>query len=77
MKRIQKTKDLDYLVEVELETQGKQGVYSDLSAKSKLKAKSKEKTVLVNRQVPNGMLGGPTRLCKNQLEITEFGGWRT
>lgn len=77
MKRIQKTKDLDYLVEVELETQGKQGVYSDLSAKSKLKAKSKEKTVLVNRQVPNGMLGDPTRLCKNQLEITEFGGWRT
>ncbi|MGF7056973.1 group II intron reverse transcriptase/maturase [Brassicibacter mesophilus] len=43
MKRIQKTKDLDYLVEVELETQGKQGVYSDLSAMSNLKAKSKIK----------------------------------
>ncbi len=44
MKRIQKTKDLDYFVEVELETQGKQGVYSELSAKSKLKAKSKFNT---------------------------------
>lgn len=41
MKRIQKTKDLDYLVEVELETQGKQGVYSDLLATSNPKAKSK------------------------------------
>ena len=44
MKRIQKTKDLDCLVEVELETQGKQGVYSDLSAMSNLKAKSKINT---------------------------------
>jgi len=43
-KRIQKTKDLDYLVEVELETQGKQGVYSELSAMSKLKAKPKFNT---------------------------------
>ncbi len=40
MKRIQKTKDLDWLVEVELETQ----VYSDLSAMSNLKAKSKINT---------------------------------
>ncbi len=44
MKRIQKTKDLDWIVEVELETQGKQGVYSDLSAMSKLKAKSEFNT---------------------------------
>ena len=44
MKRIQKTKDLGWLVEVELETQGKQGVYSDLSAMSNLKAKSKFNT---------------------------------
>lgn len=40
MNRIQKTKNLDWLVEVELETQGKQGVYSALSAISKLKAES-------------------------------------
>ncbi len=39
-KRIQKTKELDYPVEVELETQGKQGVYSDLSAMPNLKTKS-------------------------------------
>ena len=44
MKRIQKTKNLDYLVEVELETVGKQGVYSDLSATSNLKTKSKTDT---------------------------------
>ena len=44
MKRIQKTKDLDWIVEVELETQGKQGVYSDLSAMSNLKAKSEFNT---------------------------------
>lgn len=44
MKRIQKTKDLDWLVEVELETQGKQGVYSDLSPMSNLKAKSRINT---------------------------------
>ena len=44
MKRIQKTKDLDWLVEVELEAQGKQGVYSDLSAISNLKTKSKTDT---------------------------------
>ncbi len=44
MKRIQKTKDLDWLVEVELETRGKQGVYSDLSAMSNLKTKSKSNT---------------------------------
>lgn len=44
MKRTQKTKDLDCLVEVELETQGKQGVYSDLSAMSNLKVKSKFNT---------------------------------
>lgn len=44
MKRIQKTKDLDWLVEVELETRGKQGVYSDLSAMSNLKAKSEFNT---------------------------------
>lgn len=37
---MQKTKDLDYLAEVELETQGKQGVHSDLSAITNLKAKS-------------------------------------
>ncbi len=43
-KRIQKTKDLGYLVEVELETQGKQGVYSDLSAMSNPKAKSRFNT---------------------------------
>ena len=40
MKRIQKTKDLDYLVEVELETQGIQGEYSALSAMPYLKTKS-------------------------------------
>ena len=40
MKRIQKTKDLGWPVEVELETRGKQGAYSDLSAKSNLKIKS-------------------------------------
>ena len=40
MKRIQKTKDLDCPVEVELETGGKQGVYSDLSAISNPKTKS-------------------------------------
>jgi len=40
MKRIQKTKDLDWPVEVELETQDKQEVYSDLSAISNLKTKS-------------------------------------
>ena len=40
MKRIQKTKNLDYPVEVELETRGKEGVYSEFSAKSNLKAKS-------------------------------------
>lgn len=57
MKRIQKTKNLGYPVEVELETQGKEGVYSDLSATSKLKTKSNQ-TVLMNRQVPKGMLGG-------------------
>lgn len=39
MKRIQKTKDLGWPVEVELETRGKQGAYSDLSAKSNLKTK--------------------------------------
>ena len=44
MKRIQKTKDLGYPVEVELETGGKQGVYSDLSAKSNLKTKSQFNT---------------------------------
>jgi group II intron reverse transcriptase/maturase len=44
MKRIQKTKDLGYPVEVELETQGKQGVYSELPATSKLKTKSKGNT---------------------------------
>lgn len=42
--KIQKTKDLDYLVEVELETQGKQGVYSELQATSTLKAKSGKNT---------------------------------
>ena len=40
MKRIQKTKDLDWPVEVELETGDKQEVYSDLSAISNLKTKS-------------------------------------
>lgn len=35
---------MDYLVEVELETQGKQGVYSDLSAMSNPKAKSRFNT---------------------------------
>lgn len=44
MKRIQKTKDLDWPVEVKLETGGKQGVYSDLSAMSKLKTKLKLNT---------------------------------
>lgn len=44
MKRIQKTKHLGYPVEVELETQGRQGVYSDLSARSNLKTKSKLNT---------------------------------
>ena len=44
MKRIHKTKDLGYLAEVELETQDKQGVYSDLSAMSNLKTKSKINT---------------------------------
>lgn len=44
MKRIQKTKDLGYLVEVELETRGKQEVCSDLSAMSNLKAKSEFNT---------------------------------
>ena len=42
--KIQKTKDLDYLVEVELETQGKQGAYSELQAMSNLKTKSKINT---------------------------------
>lgn len=42
--KIQKTKDLGYPVEVELETQGKQGVYSELQAMSKLKTKSKMNT---------------------------------
>jgi group II intron reverse transcriptase/maturase len=40
MNRIQKTKNLDWLVEVELEIQGKQGVYSALSATSQPKAES-------------------------------------
>lgn len=44
MKRIQKTKDLGWPMEVELETQGKQGAYSDLSAMSKLKTKSRFNT---------------------------------
>ena len=44
MKRIQKTKDLGWPVEVELETQGRQGAYSNLSAMSKLKTKSKLNT---------------------------------
>lgn len=44
MKRIQKTKDLGWTVEVKLETQDKQGVYSDLSATSKLKTKSRFNT---------------------------------
>ena len=44
MKRIQKTKDLGWPVEVELETRGKQGAYSDLSAKSNLKTKSRFNT---------------------------------
>jgi RNA-directed DNA polymerase len=44
MKRIQKTKDLGYPVEVELGTQGKQEAYSDLSAMSNLKAKSEFNT---------------------------------
>ena len=44
MKRIQKTKDLGCPVEVELEIQGKEGAYSDLSAMSKLKTKSKLNT---------------------------------
>ena len=44
MKRIQKTKDLGWPVEVELETQGKQGVCSDLSAMSNLKTKSEFNT---------------------------------
>lgn len=44
MKRIQKTKYLDCPVEVELETQGKQGVYSDLSVMSNLKTKSEFNT---------------------------------
>ncbi len=44
MNRVQKTKDLDYLVEVELGIQGKQGVYSDLSAMSNPKVKSRFNT---------------------------------
>jgi RNA-directed DNA polymerase len=43
-KRIQKTKDLGWPVEVGLETQGKLGVYSDLSAMSNLKTKSEFNT---------------------------------
>lgn len=41
---MQKTKDLDCLVEVELETQGTQGVHSDLSAMPTLKAESNSNT---------------------------------
>ncbi len=44
MKRIQKTKDLDYFVEVGVETRGKQGVYSDLMTMSNPKAKSEINT---------------------------------
>ena len=44
MKRIQKTKDLGWPVEVKLETGDKQGAYSDLSAMSKLKTESKLNT---------------------------------
>ena len=44
MNRIQKTKELDCLVEVELETQGKQGVYSALSAMSQPKSESEFNT---------------------------------
>ncbi|MDF2803834.1 MAG: hypothetical protein K0S61_3737 [Anaerocolumna sp.] len=41
MNRIQKTINMGCQAEVELETQGKQGVYSELSAMSKQKAKSR------------------------------------
>lgn len=44
IKRIQKTKDLGWSVEGKLETGDKQGAYSDLSAKSKLKTKSRFNT---------------------------------
>ena len=44
MKRIQKTINLGWSAEVELETQGKQRAYSDLAAISQLKAKSKSDT---------------------------------
>ncbi|MDG2845048.1 hypothetical protein P7M70_24105 [Vibrio parahaemolyticus] len=52
-KRIQKTKDLGYLVEVELETQGKQGVYSDLSAMPNPKAKSRFNTENLLEKIVN------------------------
>lgn len=51
MKGIQKTKDLDYQVEVELETQGKQGVYSALSAMPNLKTKSEINTENLLEQI--------------------------
>lgn len=51
MKRIQKTKDLGWPVEVELETRGKQGAYSDLSAMSKLKTKSKLNTEVLLEKI--------------------------
>ena len=44
IKRIQKTINLGWSAEVELETQGKQRAYSDLAAMSQLKAKSKSDT---------------------------------
>jgi len=44
IKRIQKTNNLGWSAEVELETQGKQRAYSDLTAMSQLKAKSKSDT---------------------------------
>ena len=44
IKRIQKTNNLGWSAEVELETQGKQRAYSDLAAMSQLKAKSKSDT---------------------------------
>ena len=58
MRRIQKTKDLGWPVEVELETQGKQGVYSDLSAMSNLKTKSEFNTeYLLERIVDKRKIG--------------------
>lgn len=53
MNKVQKTSKEDWTVEVELETQGKQGVYSELSAISKQKTESEINTENLLEKIVN------------------------